>query len=246
MRLKTWLILGMYFCLMGCSNPTNSEPPHPPLSEINTYLFELFRSHGFTGTPQGDWVAFPTQNVKINGAIVKELKLQTNISVQFDVHLEFEPGHTIIESFAGVGETKERAILDAQKNFTLNSFYVFLAAFFGVQDEKVVQNDWVINGQRKLVTIGKVGTRGKFPAQTEQSIAWFNQFEETLKTASALSTGTHWVRLYYAQVGKKAIQCEVLLDNHDWPEMRSKMQATNWPPAEDFYTVRLFQIIQDK
>ncbi len=214
------------------------------LSDENAFLLELFRNHGIDVAPVGDWIVFRDRNMRAKAAIVREMKQQVGMSVQLDVRIEIEPGRTIIESFAGVGESKDRAVANAQHNFVVNSFHVILAAFFMPEDEQVTREEWIIGGQRKLVTIGSIGMRGELLVQGEQAAAWFRQFKERLQ-AKRLEPRTYWVRLYYGQMQREAIACEVLLDNEPWEEMRSEMASIAWPVGEAFYSIRVFLVIQD-
>src|SRR5262249_55783631 len=161
----------------------------------------------------------------------------TGMSVQLDVRFEVAPGQTVIESFAGVGQTREQALADALQNFAANSFHVILAAFLERDDAQVSKEEWSMGGRKRSVTVGNVGIRGKPPVQGAQLVGWFKLFEEKLKSEQ-LAPGTHWVRLYYAQLRGKAIACEVLLDNEMWEEMQADMAAIDWPAGQDFYSVR--------
>src|SRR6266540_2237247 len=171
------------------------------------------------------------------------MKQQAGMSVQLDVRLEIPPGRTIVESFAGLGETREKAVADALHNFTANSFHVLLAAFFRSDDQQVSQEAWVVGGRTSRVTIGNVGVRGKPPVQGDQLVGWFKRFEEKLKEKH-LRPGTHWVRLYYGQMQGRPMAFEVLLNNDVWEEMQSEMAAVDWPSGEEFYSVRVFLVIQ--
>jgi hypothetical protein len=44
----------------------------------------------------------------------------------------------------------------------------------------------------------------------------------------------------------RALACEILLDNEVWEEMQAEMAAIDWPCGQEFYSVRLFLVIQDK
>jgi Family of unknown function (DUF6348) len=213
------------------------------MSQINETLLELFRAHGVEAAPQDDWVALSGRKMRATASVVKETKQQASMSVQLDVRLEIAPRRIIVESFAGLGETREKAVADALQNFIANSFHVLLAAFFVSRDEHVSQEEWTIAGRRSRVIIGNAGIRGKPPVQGEPLVGWFKRFEEKLKEQQ-FRPGTHWVRLYYAQMQGKAIACEVLRNNDVWNEMQSEMTRTDWPPGEEFYSLRIFLVIQ--
>jgi hypothetical protein len=213
------------------------------MSQVNEALLEFFRAHGVESVPQDEWIAFPGRDMRANASIAGEMEQQSAITVQLDVELEIAPGRTISESFAGLGETREEAVADALQSFTANSFHVLLAAFFGSDDPHVSQEEWVIGGRTGRVTIGDVGTRGTPPVQGDQRVGWLQHFEEKLKEQQ-LRPGTNWVRLYYGQAQGSMVVCEVLLNNYVWEEMQSEMAAADWPSGEEFYSVRVFLVIQ--
>ncbi|HZO89803.1 MAG TPA: DUF6348 family protein [Chthonomonadaceae bacterium] len=185
---------------------------------------------------------FPQHHTRANASIVRELRQQAAISVQLDVRFEIAPGRTIIESFSGVGETREKAVSDAFDNFALNSFHVLLAAFLDPNDDHVSEEEWIIGGEKRRVTLGNIGVRGKPPVSGEQLGGWFEPFEQKIKEKS-LGPETYWMRLYYGQRQGKTMACEVLLDNTVWEEMQTAIAALDWPPGEEFYSVRLFLVI---
>ena len=215
------------------------------MSQVNASLLDLFRAHGVEAAPEGEWVAFRDPKMRVNASIVREMQQPAGTSVQLDVRFEIAPWHTVIESFVGLGETRDKAVADALHNFVANSFHVLLAAFLRPGDDQVSQEEWAVGGRPCRVTIGNVGVRGKPPVQGEQLVGWFKRFEEKLREKH-LPPGTHWVRLYYAQRRGQAVACEVLLDNEVWEEVRSEMAALDWPAGEEFYSVRTFLVIQVK
>jgi hypothetical protein len=213
------------------------------MSSINEPLLALFQSHGVEAILQDEWITFPGKAFRANAAIVQETKHSSWISVQLDVRLEIAPNRTILESFGGFGVTSEEAVNDSLRNFTANSFHVLLAAFFLPQDEQVTVMEWMIGGRTARAVLGNVGVRGKMPVSGEEVFAWHRLFQEKLLEQS-LSPGTHWVRLYYAHSENKSLACEVLLDNTIWDEMQSPMAAFSWPVGKDFYSVRVFLVLQ--
>jgi hypothetical protein len=202
----------------------------------------LFRAHGVDAALQDDWVAFPNRELRASASIVSERNQQAGMSVQLDVRLEITPGRTIIESFAGVGKTREKAVADASANFTANSFHVLLAEFFQPDDQQVTQEEWIIGGRKSRVTVGNVGVRGKLPLEGEPMFAWFKLFRETIKRQQ-LRPGIHWARFYYAQAQRRMMACEVLVDNLVGKSAASEMTAFEWPCADDFYSVRVFLVM---
>src|SRR5262249_23804823 len=147
---------------------------------------------------EGEWISFPGRSMRACASIVRETPQRSWLSVQLDVRLEVAPGRTIVESFAGLGETRDKAVGDALHNFIANSFHVLLAAFFRPNDPQVTEEEWNVSGRTIRATIGNVGIRGKPPVQGKQLTAWYEPFKEKL-TQRQLPPRTHWVRLYYGQ-----------------------------------------------
>lgn len=165
-------------------------------------------------------------------------------SIQIDIYLRVEPDRLLVESFGGFGTTKEEAIADGIHNFVANSFHVLLAAFYGGHDDQVKTEHWDVNGQSRRVIIGNIGVRGTTPNPAEPPIEWFKVLENQIKVSS-LTSGTHWVRCYSAQMQNQPMGVEVLLDNDEWIGVQTEMTKVKWPRGENFYSVRVFLIIQD-
>jgi hypothetical protein len=215
------------------------------MADVNAFLAELFRAHAVEAVPHGEWIAFPRHGLRANGAVVLEQSKPPWETVQLDFRFEVAPGRLLVESFGGFGQTKDQAVADAQQFFAQNTFHVLLAAFFARPcDDQASREEWVVGGRNRRVTHGHIGVRGKLPAGGPESVEWFQRFEEKLK-AKSLPEGTHWVRLYYAQVQRKAAACEVLLDNAVWGELQAEMAAISWPPGEEFYSMRVFLVLRE-
>jgi hypothetical protein len=221
-----------------------SESAQQPPFDVNPPLLALFQGHGVEAVAEGEWVTFPGRAHRACAVIVKETPHKASLSVQLDVRFEVAPGRTVVESFAGVGVTREEAVKDAIRNFTMNSFHVLLAAFLVPgDDEQVGREEWTVGGRPSRVTVGNVGIRGRPPVSGAAVVAWYHVFEERIKEKQ-LRPGTHWVRLYYGQMDNKPLACEVLLDNRVWDEVQSEMVAYDWPCGEAFYSVRVFLVLE--
>ncbi|MFX1255325.1 MAG: DUF6348 family protein [Promethearchaeota archaeon] len=211
---------------------------------MNIFLKKIFEEHGIQTQIQDDWLIFQNKQIKINGEIVSETKYKNFFSVQLDVRLQLDTNTTIIESFGGIGQDKDEAILSAQENFAVNSFHVFLAAFFDPNDDQVTKEIWSIGGKKKQVIIGNMGIRGQIPTENNVHVSWFEKFEKKIK-AENLEQEINWIRLYFAQMNNEQMECEVLLDNEPWEKMQREMAVIEWPKSKNFFSVRIFIIIQD-
>lgn len=224
----------------------NTPSAVPPLkSQVNQFLIDLFQHHGIEATVQNGVIVFPGQSMMLTGEIVQEIKHPDQLIVQLDVRLKIASGRELVESFAGFGGTREKAEMSALEAFATGSFHVLLASFFGKPDEQVHLEEWTIANQKRRVILGNIMIRGKLPVEQAQNNEWFKIFETKIKAAN-LSPGPHWIRLYFAQMKNNQMDCEVLLDNQTWEPIQTQMAAFNWPKSENFYTLRVFLVIQDK
>ncbi len=211
---------------------------------VNELLLELFRAHGVDAEPQGDWIVFVGKTIRAKASVVGETAENDRTSIQLDVRLETVPGRTVIESFAGIGQTRDKAIADAFSSFAATTFHVLLAVYFGCEESPhASQEEWAIGGRTGRVTVGDVGVRGKPPVQGEELVGWFGHLRENIQEKQ-LRPGTHWVRLFYGQMQGRAMACEVLLNNRVWEEVQAEMAAVEWPSGQEFYSVRVFLVLQ--
>ncbi len=213
------------------------------MSHLNKLLLELFCAHGVKAALEGAWITFPGSKLKACAVVVREMSYPSGRSAQLDVRLQLAPGRELIESFAGLGESKETAVADAFQNFAANSLHPILAAFFLPRSPDVSREEWFIGGRRGHVTRGRIGVRGTLPDKESAIPPWLARFGESVRQKS-VRPGTHWVRLCYSQTDRKAITLEVLLDNEVWEDLQADMGAVDWPAAEAFYSVRIFLVLE--
>jgi len=245
MRLLSLFILGVSVGAVGCSREGSRGGGQRTASEANASLLKLFRAHGVDATPQGEWLVLSQHGMKANASVVTEIQHSADILAQLDLRFEIVPGRTLIESFPGVGETREQATASAFDKLTTVSFPVIMAAFLKHSNDQVLQEEWSIGGRPRQVTICKWLVLGKPPVPREQLADRFKVCEEKLKNAQ-IGPGTHWVSLQYSQMEDKLFACEVLLDNNVWEYMKAEVAAMDWPSGPDYYYVRVFLVVQDK
>lgn len=215
------------------SNPTN----------LNHLLAEILQNHGLAVVSYNDWLVVNGDLPGLSAAIVGEQQHATGYSVQLDVQAVLDSTTIMIESFGGVGATRDQAVADALANFTANSLHVMLAAFYGRGDDQVTVEQWEIAGSVWHVIIGNYGIRASeqfgelIPEQA------FPLIESLIKGLSLDGT-IHWVRTYYGHLNAQRLTCEVLLDNEIWETAQEQLESLAWPDAATFYSVRQFLILQ--
>jgi hypothetical protein len=204
----------------------------------NDLLADLMIAHGVRSQKHDDWVVFPDHDKRGYAKLFARGRVW-----QLDVGIEIYPGWLVLESFASTGVDGDEALRIAFGAFVQGAMHVMLSAFFVASvDEQVTREQWNIAGALRQVTLGSVVFSGVVPADLE--VPWFSQFEATLKS-SALSEGTHWLRLNYAQIEGQAMLHEAMLDNEPWSDMQEAMTHFTWPlVAKGFSSLRLFLVIQ--
>jgi hypothetical protein len=222
------------------------EPTPPAHDYLADILRELLHNHGVMASLEGSLVVVPITGIRFEAGISDFHDARQGASVQLDVLVHLPSGEIIIESFAGVANSRQGAFANAVHNFTANSFHVFLTAFCGIKSQYTVEEEWSIGGRSKTVFIGNVGFRCKPTLQEElATLQWFPVLEDRIRSYD-IGGGVHWIRFFYSQFQfNKIMQCEVLLDNHQWTEVESYMLRFPWLQSEEFYSIRLFMVLVD-
>lgn len=205
--------------------------PRDPL----TVLRELFAAHQAEAGVEDGWVRLP-RGCRARAVFHARPGAP---SIQLDVIFEPWTGWPLIESYAGVGETRAAQEADAWAAFAGGGLHALLAAFLYHDDATVERTAWEVDGTTRAVTLGAILTRGTPPEHG----AWQAALRAFIE-GSTLPEGTHWVRLFYAQHDGDRLACEVLLDNEPWDDARDAMEAFAWPARDGFYSVRGFLVLQ--
>lgn len=211
-------------------------------SPATPLLRELLQLHGVTCLEEGDWLRLGSTGPRARASFMIMGSSPNHVSMQLDVALELWAGRVLIESCGGFGDTAREAERDAVENFARCSLHVLLGAFLRPPDEQVEVEEWEISGVRRRVILGGLVSRG-VPPSGGTAHAWFRELERALKTLPLVS-GTHWLRVYYAQNRSQPMMLEVLLDNEEWPELKAALEKAPWPHGKDFFSQRLFLVLQ--
>jgi hypothetical protein len=163
-------------------------------------------------------------------------------TVSLEAMCRLSTGQLIVERLAGVGETEEDAIMDAQTNFSNCVFHVWLSALLGRSNEFAKEYVWKINGTDRNVTVGFPNERGDLDLSDD--LRWQEAWHKAVQELP-LSQETHWASLAYVQRAQKVLACEALLDNENCEQVKDKVLSYNWPVIDKFYSVRQFMIIQE-
>lgn len=214
------------------------------MPDVNDRLLEMFRAHGVEANLDGEWVVFPGRPYRANSEAF-ERGVHGNVkNIQLDVRLELGPYRTIVESSTGFGETIAAGAEEGFQAFLRQSFHVLLAAFFRDEPDAQVQRvSWTVGGRAAEATVGNFAVKGRSPLTGEQYQRLMADYHRLIEKQE-LSPGVHWVRFYAGHLDGKPIVFEALLDNLVCEPMQAAMAAWPWPKQADFYSVRLFLVVE--
>ncbi|MGE6762330.1 DUF6348 family protein [Corallococcus interemptor] len=209
----------------------------------NEQLAELLRSHDLAIQEEGEWLRVSPRGPHLR-ATFTDTRTEPGLCVrQLDVCLEpWTGGPWVVESVGGFGKTKEEASNDALMNFVRASLHVLLSAFVRPPDEHVTVETWQVGGIDRKVILGDIVSRGDDGGARHEE-PWIKAFENALRSLP-LTSGTHWVRVYYAQRDGERISLEVRLDNEPWQALTDLLETASWPTAPGFLSRRLFLVLQ--
>lgn len=201
-------------------------------------LREAFLAHGLEGGITEGGLALPDQ-----------LRLSPRVSVRDTAHgpvqllVDFtiespRLARPMIDSFAGVGATREAAEQDACGKFLQGSLHV-IAGSLTDQRRDAGPADWdewtsgnAPGSHAWRVCSGpvlSVATRGG------ARIEGFDSFFEELSAlfARRMPAGTHWMRVFLGSLDGERLGREVLIDGDEWPEAEQLLEQHAWvyPPG---------------
>lgn len=227
---------------LGDVSPVPDFDYPKPDERLMTFLLGMYRDHGASAVRIGNWVCVDGGRLFTRAAHFDHRQLPKNLVLQADFVTVTQQGRHIIESFAGIGDDMDSALVDACKSFQDASFHVLFVTLLDRACEHVDQDVWRIGVQNRNLTFGWLRTRGQFPTEL-----WAPIFEGLHKHVESLSLtpGLHWVRYFYCHVPLQAPTIEVMIDNEVSDVLQSQAASLPWPQTDAFYSTRLFFTIQD-
>lgn len=190
----------------------------------------IFRTHGFEGTNEEGWL-MPTGTYPAIKAFWYPEATET--VGQLTVEIFVDEKTSIIESFAGIGEKKFESALE---NFIHNALYLYLAAFWGYDAEKISIDRWEIEGNEYLAFIGDYGV-----INAKEDFEIPDDYLEVIYDAIAdetLGKAYHWFNFIYANFDAQNRKAEALKENDAWEAGSKALDSLGWMKVYDYYSVR--------
>jgi hypothetical protein len=207
-------------------------------------LEELLQAHGLETAVYKGWVVVGGQLPGIAASLVNQREYDNGYSVQLDIQAAVAREVIIVESFAGMGDSEQAAILDAVENLCHSSLHVFLAALWDqVDDQQVTVERWEIGDARWRVFIGNYVIRTSEGLQVAIPEDAFPTTERLIR-GLPLEGDLHWIRTFFSNVTLEDTVIEVLHNNEVWEAAQDAISRLEWPRTDKFYSVRNFLIMR--
>lgn len=244
------LISSMICLIFGCGDnvsDTVEKATSKPTLTLQQMAIQLLEAHDIAAHANGDWIAIQGSEVLTQWKLASEREVQAGQwSVQLDTLWVLADRRLLVESVAGIGPSRSAATVDALDNFSKSSFHVLLRALLDAPcDHAQPAESWEISGTPRMVFPSDLVSRGNFPQDAIEAVQdWCDLVVKEIQKSS-LPNGTHWIRVYMAQMNDQVMQLEVLLDNEPWHEIKPRLIQIKPPKQKDFYSIRLFWVIRD-
>lgn len=221
--------------------PPDFEYPQPG-ERLMDFLVGMYRGHGAIASRVGNWVCVDGGSLFTRAAHFDHRQHPGGYILQADFVTLAAGGHHIVESFGGIGTDFTTALEDACKSFQDATFHALFVTLLGHPCEHVERERWLVAERPRIMTFGWLRMRGPFPIED-----WPPMFERFRKHMEALplTSGLHWGRYYYGHLPSSEPVTEVLIDNEPHKELQSELANSSWPASDEFYSGRLFFVIQD-
>jgi len=244
------LFTAILVAITGCGPQLQSQIPKNARQvggdkALNDTLLKLLESHGVAASIRSDWIE-TSAGYKLAVNVAREIPSpEGTVNLQLNFYVDLPDGRLLIESFAGIGKSKDSAIQDGFHNYVTNSFHVILSSISDIADaQQVVSEEWTINGRKRNVLIGQMGIRRFSDTEFDPPTEWISTVQKQVELLP-LDERCHWIRCYYAQMDEEPIAIEALIDNENSSILTDTMKQTEWPIASEFYGVRVFLMVQE-
>lgn len=205
--------------------------------DLREYLEKLFSAHGISYQVSNEWIV-PNERLPA----IRATWFPRKESGVFEVEVLLEDGRLVNECFSGIG-CGEEGILNGLESFCINSFHVFLSAFWGLHEpEQVTIEEWKINDKLYKAYIGNFGTRTSSGLAPQMPDHLFSSIEQTI-LGEILDHDIAWFRVFFANLsGAKTY--EALKENELWEKGVETLKSIHWSDAEGYYSFRNFMILK--
>jgi hypothetical protein len=213
------------------------------INEITTQLRKALETHGMAVIELDNSISLDNGQLELNAEIFDHTAPPGNFTVVLEIqaYSKLLGNQPILECFAGVGMSRERAITDAFGKMLLGSFHVLIEGLANhtCNEKQVDIEKWGNVGATWEVYSGSLLTQGSGnPALSDAYPKFFSQL--TTLFVGTVPAGAHWVRVFLGSYNDQIQTIEVLLDNELWQQGQALLTAQNWSCTADYQSLRHF------
>lgn len=196
-----------------------------------------------------------TEQIEILGT---DLKLSSKVfwnaqrpkdAIHLDVSVrseQFLGNRTLVEAFAGAGNSLDEAVHNAFDKFCQASLHAIMAVFINrsLGEDQVEWEHWVDENHGWEVCLGPLLLQSNLQQGFDGDSFNSSDLVDALREAFLLqaSNHPHWLRLFRGSLDGKCIGREVLLDNEPWPSGEAILDHWPFPDKPGYNSLRLFLI----
>ncbi|MER9405832.1 DUF6348 family protein [Mesorhizobium caraganae] len=209
--------------------------------EVLDLIHEALIAHGISAIRGQNDVRLELEHLRFEAEVFDREQSDAGHRLVLEIHV-FSPllgTQPVIESFVGLGDTREEAIFQAFGKFLIGVFHVLIESLAKhVCDNMQADIEfWQRSDASWKVYGGPVITQAAMECTLNQRYPAFYAQLEKLFSAS-VPPGSHFVRIFMASYEGALVGYEVLLDNETWPEGQELLVGQDWYHNEGYQALR--------
>ena len=204
------------------------------------YLQSSFGDHGI-GCERRAGLIHATDGLVVEPRVSARADVRGTAQVQVDFAIDSPrlQGVPLVDSFAGVGNTRDEAERNAAGKFLQGSFHVIAAALTS-HDDAASQVEWEDRsaGDRTWrVCSGPVlMVASREGARVEGAAEFFPRLNTLF--VETMAAGPHWMRVFLGALDGKHMGSEVLVDGEVWVPGQQLLDAHAWTYPAGYASLR--------
>lgn len=209
--------------------------------EVLDMIHQALIAHGISAIRGQHDVRLELGDLRFEAEIFDKEQRDSTHRLVLEIHV-FSPlldTQPVIESFAGLGGTREEALAQAFGKFLLGVFHVLIEglAKHVCENMQAEIEFWQRHDARWKVYGGPVISQAAVECTLNRAYPAFYARLEKLFAANVRS-GSHFVRIFLASYGGALVGNEVLLDNQTWPEGQELLVGQSWHHGDGYQALR--------
>jgi uncharacterized protein DUF6348 len=204
------------------------------------YLQKSFSDHGI-GAERSAGIIRTTDGLTVEPrvALRDDVRGTAQVQVDFAVGSPRLDGLPLVDSFAGVGNTRDEAERNAAGKFLQGSFHVIAAALTSSngntdqvewEDRSTGDRAWRVCSGPVLMVASREGAR------IEGATDFFPRLNALF--VASMSAGPHWMRVFLGALDGKHMGSEVLVDGEVWAAGQELLDGHAWTYPAGYASLR--------